>query len=72
MRAQLLTLLLADVIDNDSWRVIMNGSHVDKQIYREGGNLSQVIKNYKKVRDLTGRFLLPRSKYPYEATRGLN
>lgn len=50
-------LLLADVIDNDSWRVVENGSYIDKQVYRDGGNISDVAAKYKRVADITGRFL---------------
>src|SRR5262249_327706 len=32
-------LLLADVIDNDSWRVVESGAYIDKQVYRDGGAL---------------------------------
>jgi phosphoribosylaminoimidazole carboxylase/phosphoribosylaminoimidazole-succinocarboxamide synthase len=52
-------LLLADVIDNDSWRVIENGAYIDKQVYRDGGALDTVAAKYKQVADITGHFRLP-------------
>lgn len=51
-------LLVADVIDNDSWRVIdSGGKHLDKQVYREGCSLETVKGKYEEVAELTGRFL---------------
>src|SRR5262245_2490284 len=35
-------LLLADVVDNDSWRVVESGGYIDKQVYRDGGALDDV------------------------------
>jgi len=49
-------LRLADVIDNDSWRVIMEKEHVDKQTYRDGAALDEVAAKYRLVADLTSRF----------------
>lgn len=56
-------LLLADVIDNDSWRVIENGVYIDKQLYRDGGALSEVAERYAQVAEQTGRFMpLPKQR----------
>jgi len=55
-------LLLADVIDNDSWRVIENGSYIDKQVYRDGGALDDVAAKYRLVAEITDRFQVPRQR----------
>jgi len=55
-------LLLADVIDNDSWRVLEDGAYIDKQIYRDGGELSDVVRSYQHVESITARFRLPRQR----------
>ena len=55
-------LLLADVIDNDSWRVLESGSYIDKQVYRDGGTLDDVAAKYRRVADITGHFRVPRQR----------
>lgn len=56
-------LLLADVIDNDSWRVVDgDGGYMDKQVYRDGGSLDEVTAKYRLVTELTGRFVLPKQQ----------
>jgi phosphoribosylaminoimidazole carboxylase/phosphoribosylaminoimidazole-succinocarboxamide synthase len=56
------TLLLADVIDNDSWRVLEGGAYVDKQVYRDGGALDDVAAKYRHVAEVTSRFHVPRQR----------
>jgi phosphoribosylaminoimidazole carboxylase/phosphoribosylaminoimidazole-succinocarboxamide synthase len=56
------TLLLADVIDNDSWRVLAQGSYIDKQVYRDGGTLDTVAAKYRQVAETTSHFRLPRQR----------
>ncbi len=41
--------MLADVIDNVSWRLLENGAYIDKQVYRDGGGLDTVAAKYKQV-----------------------
>jgi phosphoribosylaminoimidazole carboxylase/phosphoribosylaminoimidazole-succinocarboxamide synthase len=55
-------LLLADVIDNDSWRVLENGAYIDKQVYRDGGGLDTVAAKYKQVAETTAHFRVPRQR----------
>ena len=55
-------LLLADVIDNDSWRVLENGAYIDKQVYRDGGALDDVAAKYRRVAEITGRFQVPNQR----------
>ena len=55
-------LLLADVVDNDSWRVLEGGNYIDKQVYRDGGALEDVAAKYRRVADITGHFRVPRQR----------
>ena len=56
------SLLLADVIDNDSWRVLEGGSYIDKQVYRDGGALDDVAAKYRHVAEITSHFRVPRQR----------
>lgn len=50
-------LLLADVIDADSCRVLNEeGENLDKQIYRDGGTPEEVFEKYRLFAELTSRF----------------
>ena len=50
-------MLLADVIDNDSWRIRdKEGKQLDKQVYRDGGDLGEVKNRYELVSKLTDQF----------------
>jgi len=59
-------LVVADVIDNDSWRIWPGGDRtrqLDKQVYRDlpevdDAHLKQVLANYMAVADLTDRWVL--------------
>ncbi len=43
-------LVVADVIDNDSWRLFdEDGRHLDKQRYRDGASIEEVAALYKRV-----------------------
>jgi phosphoribosylaminoimidazole-succinocarboxamide synthase len=53
-------LAIADVIDNDSWRIWPGGNpayQLDKQVFRDDDPLSTVAENYALVAELTKQFL---------------
>lgn len=50
-------LVISDVIDNDSWRLLKNGMHLDKQLYREGADLKEVKEKYEIVKDLANKMV---------------
>lgn len=52
-------LVIADVIDNDSWRIWPKGdpkAQLDKQGFRDGDDLDKVLVNYKIVTEITNKF----------------
>ena len=49
-------IVLADVVDCDSWRVIWNGIQLSKQGYRDGDDLERVLGVYRLAASLTDRF----------------
>jgi len=51
-------IVVADVIDNDSWRIrTRDGEQLDKQLYRDGKDLKTVKSKYQIVSDLTDKFI---------------
>jgi phosphoribosylcarboxyaminoimidazole (NCAIR) mutase len=56
-------IMLADVIDSDSWRKLNQaGEYSDKQVYRDGGPLAEVAAKFREAAELTGRFKIPRQQ----------
>lgn len=49
------SIVLADVVDCDSWRVIWNGIQLSKQVYRDGDDLDYVLSVYQLAASLTDR-----------------
>lgn len=53
-------LVISDVIDNDSWRIWPGADpkqQLDKQVFRDGGDLGEVADNYARVAKLSQLFL---------------
>lgn len=55
-------ILIGDVIDNDSWRVLQDGKYIDKQFYRDGGQPSDMAAKLELVARLTDSFALPQQR----------
>ncbi len=49
-------LMIADVVDNDSWRLEIGGREVSKEIYRQGADLAEVLCCYQLVAERTREF----------------
>ncbi|MDO8240808.1 MAG: phosphoribosylaminoimidazolesuccinocarboxamide synthase [Candidatus Moranbacteria bacterium] len=53
-------LLVADVIDNDSWRLRdSNWQELSKQLFRDNADMSQIADKYALVANLTSRLTIP-------------
>lgn len=55
------SIVLADVVDCDSWRVMWNGIQLSKQGYRDGQDLEKVLGVYKLAASLTDQLVLRHS-----------
>jgi phosphoribosylcarboxyaminoimidazole (NCAIR) mutase len=55
-------LLLSDVVDADSWRVIRNGGYFDKQIYREGATPDEYAVKLAATAEITSLFKVPKQQ----------
>jgi phosphoribosylaminoimidazole-succinocarboxamide synthase len=55
------SIVLADVVDCDSWRVEWNGIQLSKQGYRDGDDLDRVLGVYRLAASLTGQLVWARS-----------
>ena len=54
-------LLVADVIDNDSWRLrTKDWEEISKQLFRDNFDMNIVADKYALVAELVGRFVIPR------------
>lgn len=51
------SIVLADVVDCDSWRVKWNGVQLSKQGYRDGDDLNRVLNVYRLAASLTDRLV---------------
>lgn len=51
------SIVLADVVDCDSWRVNWNGTQLSKQGYRDGDDLARVLGVYRLAASLTDRLV---------------
>ena len=69
-------LYLADVIDNDSWRLVdSDGGYICKQFYRDGGDLNEVARKYRHVSELSDWFHIPHQRVIFwgsTQTKGLS
>jgi len=53
-------IVVADVIDNDSWRIWINGNpelQLDKQTFRDGRSLTEVLNNYIFVSQISSQLM---------------
>ncbi len=48
-------IILADVIDNDSWRITKDGEDISKQVFRDGGSPEEVRRVYEIVAELSNQ-----------------
>lgn len=55
-------LVLGDVIDAESWRIVYEGQYEDKQLFREGRSPDETVLKFAVAAELSRRFGLPRQR----------
>ncbi|MGC8571635.1 MAG: phosphoribosylaminoimidazolesuccinocarboxamide synthase, partial [Caldivirga sp.] len=47
-------LVLADELSGDTMRILMNGKHLDKELFRMGGSVKELVEAYSTLNSILG------------------